>query len=278
MCVYIYLPTPERPVRKRDVQRGLTAAVPEQRRRRRLGLGPVAFASADDGQVLTVEHEVEVRDAAGVAAEQLQDAPLRERGPRLEAPPPAVARHVQAARDHGDAEPGREPARALHRAARDPRAAPRPQVLVDPPEVGGAVRHLPRRWRGTGRPRGRRLVRARADASGPWPTRRWRLRPRCSVACYAWSGGRSDRSDLQLRISKRKLHKVRHMFMCVKSQESIKRQTAQKRRCDIEERKKKNQVGIAGKGTLLTLALTDIQQAETRAPATTAAKKTDTPL
>jgi hypothetical protein len=68
------------------------------------------------------------------------------------------------------------------------------------------------------------------------------------------------------------------MFMCVKSQESIKRQTAQKRRCDIEERKKKNQVGIAGKGTLLTLALTDIQQAETRAPATTAAKKTDTPL
>jgi hypothetical protein len=38
---------------------------------------------------------------------------------------------------------------------------------------------------------------------------------------------------------------------------------------------KKTQVGIAGS---LTLALTDIQQAETRAPATSTAKKTNTPL
>jgi hypothetical protein len=171
----VYLPTPERPVRERDVQRGLAAAVPKQRRQL------AARVAADDGQVLAVEHDVEVRDAAGVAPEQLQDAPLREHVPGLEAP--AEPRHVEAARDRGHAELGGVPVRALHGVARDPRVPPRPQVLVDPPEVGRAVRRglggrgcrlFPRRWCQVCSS-GWCLVRCRVSAGEPWcQTRRWR--------------------------------------------------------------------------------------------------------
>jgi hypothetical protein len=124
-------PAPEGPVWEHDVHRGVVLAVAEQRR---CGL---LLRRLDLGHVLAVEHEVQVRDASGVARQQLRDAPLREGVTRLEH---AVVRlHVRAAvHDH---QPERRPvAPPLHRLARDPRLAPRRQVGVDEAEVIRALR------------------------------------------------------------------------------------------------------------------------------------------
>ena len=91
---------------------------------------------ADDGPVDGVEHEVEVGDAAGVAAEQLEDAPDGEEVPRLERR--AEPLDVGSAPEHDEAERGGEAGAAEH-GARDPaRRAPWAEVLVDEAEVGRA--------------------------------------------------------------------------------------------------------------------------------------------
>lgn len=129
------LPPPERPIREDDVQRPVIPAVTEQRRHD-LGVLPAVEVGADDGPVDGVEHELEVGDAAGVAAEQLEDAPDGEEVPRLERR--AEPLDVGPAPEHDEAEGGGE-AGAVEHGARDPaRGAPWAEVLVDEAEVGRA--------------------------------------------------------------------------------------------------------------------------------------------
>jgi len=91
-----------------------------------------------DGPIDAVEHEVEVRDAAGVAPEQLQNAPDGEEVARLECRRDAL--DVRAAPDHDEAEVGGGACAVDHGAGDAPRGAPWVEVLVDEAEVGGAGR------------------------------------------------------------------------------------------------------------------------------------------
>lgn len=101
-----------------------------------MGVLPTVEVGADDGPVDGVEHEVEVRDAAWVASEQLEDAPDGEEVPGLERR--AEPLDVDAAPDHDEAEGGGEAGAAEH-GARDPaRGAPWAEVLMDEAEVGRA--------------------------------------------------------------------------------------------------------------------------------------------
>jgi hypothetical protein len=131
------LPSPERPVREDDVERLIVAAVPEERWQYG-GVLPLVLVSVHDGPVDAVEHEVEVGDAAGVAPEQLQDAPDSEEVARLECRCDAL--HVGAAPDHDEAEVGGGACAVDHGAGDAPRRAPWVEVLVDEAEVVGAGR------------------------------------------------------------------------------------------------------------------------------------------
>lgn len=106
---------------------------------------------ADDGPVDGVEHEVEIGDAAGVATEQLEDAPDGEEVAGLERR--AEPLDVSVAAEHDEAEGGGE-AGAVEHGARDPaRGAPWAEVLVDEAEVGRARVVGGRRGGGGGRGR-----------------------------------------------------------------------------------------------------------------------------
>lgn len=110
----------------------------------------------DDGPVDGVEHEVEIGDAAGVATEQLEDAPDGEEVASLERR--AEPLDVGVAAEHDEAEGGGE-AGAVEHGARDPaRGAPWAEVLVDEAEVGRA--------RGVGGRRGSGVGRGRAGGGG----------------------------------------------------------------------------------------------------------------
>jgi hypothetical protein len=89
-----------------------------------------------DGPVDAVKHEVEVRDAAGVAPEQLQNAPDGEEVARLECRRDAL--DVRAAPDDDEAEVGGGARAVDHGAGDAPSGAPWVEVLVDEAEVGGA--------------------------------------------------------------------------------------------------------------------------------------------
>jgi hypothetical protein len=122
-------PAPERPIREHDVQRAVVLAVHEQRRR---GGRVRERAAAHQRDVAAEEHEVQVRDAARVPGQQLQDAPQREHVPGLERPVDLL--HVRApVHDHQTER--RHVRRALHRLPSDALLAPRRQVGVDVPEL-----------------------------------------------------------------------------------------------------------------------------------------------
>ena len=89
-----------------------------------------------DGPVGAVEHEVEVGDAAGVPAEQREDAPDGEEVAGLEGRRDAL--DVGAAPEHDEAEVGRVPGALEHPAGDPARGSPWVEVLVDEAEVGRA--------------------------------------------------------------------------------------------------------------------------------------------
>ena len=129
------LPAPERPVWEDNVERLIVAAVSEERRQYG-GVLPLVLVSVHNGPVDAVEHEVEVRDAAGVAPEQLQHAPDREEVARLERRRDSL--DVGASPDDDEAEVGGGACLVDHGAGDAPRGAPWVEVLVDEAEVVGA--------------------------------------------------------------------------------------------------------------------------------------------
>ena len=135
-------------------------AVAEERGRRGGGRVAVAVVGAvDGGAVHAVEHEVDVGDAAGVPAHELEQAPDGEERAALHAGVVEVDVQPAASAGDGDAH-GRAPPRRVEESARhaSPRPAPRRQVPVDRREVGRALtplftRRRRRRRRRVGRPR-----------------------------------------------------------------------------------------------------------------------------
>ncbi|RWW42500.1 hypothetical protein BHE74_00051954 [Ensete ventricosum] len=177
------LPAPEGPVGEENIHGLIVLAVMEQRRRRRRR---VVVGGLHRRHVHAVEYELEVRDAAGIPADELQDAPEGEDVPRQGVA--EVLLDVDPAVEHHHVE-GSELARPLDHLLRDAGGLPWPQVLVNPPEVfgagggglgGGKVQGSRRRRVGRSLADGRRccMVRA-AQGDGFWLRFRLSFRDLC---------------------------------------------------------------------------------------------------
>lgn len=119
----------------------------------------MAVAGADDRDVFAVEHQVEVRDSAGVSPEELENAPYGEDVAGLK--DAVVAVDVGAAADDGQAEGGVGRCLVEH-LRRDAGGGPRAEVFVDPSEVVRAS------WVGPGRGGGGRGGGGEGDGGGGW--------------------------------------------------------------------------------------------------------------
>lgn len=136
------LPSPEGPVRKHNVQRLLIAAIPEQRRRpRRIHRRSPVISRFNNRPVITVEHQLQIRDSPWVPSRKLQKPPNRKQIPRLNRL--LIVLHVDPPAHHRQPEMRRR-LPFLHHLPRDSARRPRPQILVYPSEVLRA--NGPIRW------------------------------------------------------------------------------------------------------------------------------------
>lgn len=131
------LPAPERPVGEDDIQAAPIRTVPEQRRRGGSRMPePRRF---NDGPVVAVEHELQIRQSPGVGTNQLHDPPHREQSARLNRRPELL--HVDLPVQDSEAEMRRFP-RLLHHHFRYSGLPPVSQVFVNPSEIFRAGRRI----------------------------------------------------------------------------------------------------------------------------------------
>lgn len=126
------LPTPERPIRKRDVKVFLCGAIPKERHRHSLVLNPV-----NGWLIHAIKHHIHIRHLSRVSLQKLQQTPQSEHRPTLHTRIVPIHKHLPVNNHHSER---REPLRPRHVPLRDPALHPRPQVPPDRPEK---VRTLP---------------------------------------------------------------------------------------------------------------------------------------
>lgn len=123
-------PTPEGPIRKRNVKVSRGGAIPEERQRERTMLGPV-----NNRLVHTIKHHINIRNHSRVPPEKLQQTPDREHGPALHTS--IVQINEQSPSDDHRPESSEFPS-LLQVTGGNSGPGPWLEILVDPPEELGA--------------------------------------------------------------------------------------------------------------------------------------------
>jgi len=120
------LPTPERPIRKRDVKVFLCGAIPKERHRHSLVFNPV-----DSWLIHAIKHHIHIRHHPRVPPQKLQQSPQSEHRPTLHTRIVPIHKHLPVNNHHSER---RKPLRPRHVSLRDPALHPRLQVPPDRPE------------------------------------------------------------------------------------------------------------------------------------------------
>lgn len=121
-----YIPSPERPIRKRNVEVSLRRAIPKQRQRHGLILSPI-----DTRFIHTIKHHIHIRHHSRVPSKHLNQTPDRENRPALHT---SIVHINIKPTFHDHYTKRRKFLRFFQLGHRNSSTSPRIQIVMNPPE------------------------------------------------------------------------------------------------------------------------------------------------